>query len=58
MLRFVLSRLRLKIDVAPFLVSEVLNPLLLEVCVVLKASAVLLPLGLTLKTCLLTGSVK
>ena len=58
MLRFVLSRLRLKIDVAPFLASEVLNPLLLEVFVALRVSAVLVPLGLTLKTCLLTGSVK
>jgi hypothetical protein len=49
---------RLKIDVAPFLASEVLNALLLGIFVVLKVSPVLLPLGSTLKTRLLTGSVK
>ncbi len=49
--------LRSKIDAAPLLASEVLNPLLLEIFAVLKVSPVLLPLGLILKTCLLTGSV-
>ena len=50
--------LRSKIDVAPLLASEVLNPLPLEVFVVLKVSPVLLPLGSILEICLLTGSVK
>ena len=48
---------RLRIDVAPFLASEVLNPLLPEVFVALDVSAVLLPLGSTRETCLLTGSL-
>jgi len=50
--------LRSKIDAAPLLASEVLNPLLPEISAALKVSPVLLPSGLTLKTFLFTGSVK